>query len=206
MLSYNSVHYHFFMCMYILSSSDQYWHEVKKSMFHAILSNSYLEVYSWAQQMPHTIHLQLPFYSEKQPFKKSPLTFMFPDFCWYSKSTVNKELPQRYNNLVDFKILQLKMYLLKGLFMFLKTSVFCLLFTLGGSSFICGVWSFLSFLPLKMNSKHLTVPAKPDCEHWLDHLAPWLRFNYWLLDEYHVSDPEWGVSAQLAEYTMCTWA
>lgn len=36
-----------------------------------------------------------------------------------------------------------------------------------------------------MNSKHLTVPAKPDCEHWLDHLAPWLRFNYRLLDEYH---------------------
>lgn len=70
------------------------------------------------------------------------------------------------------------MYLLKGLFMFLKTSVFCLLFTLGGSSFICGVCSFLYFLLLKMNSEHLTVPAKPDCEHW--HHDSDLITSYWM--------------------------
>lgn len=38
---------------------------------------------------------------------------------------MNKEVPQTYNYLVEFEILQLKMDLLKGLFMFLKTSVFC---------------------------------------------------------------------------------
>lgn len=75
---------------------------------------------------------------------------------------VKKELPQTYNYLVDFKILQLKLYLLKGLFIFLKTLLFCLFFILGGSSSsrdpLCGVCSFLVFL-LKMNTQHLTAAS-----------------------------------------------
>ena len=92
--------------------------------------------------------------------------FMLPDSYWFSKSTVNK--PPIYNYLTDFQILKLKMYLLKGSFMFLETWVLSLSWVVHLSSGgpLGSVQSLIFLLSLKMNSAHLIqYPAQSDCEH-----------------------------------------